>query len=193
MGGGGTLQNAIFHPDYWAAIAIYSGAIRKTPFFENTIKHLDYLPKWIWCGEEDGLYNQFNNMKTWFKSQPVKAEFFSAPGIGHSYLSEWQQKGVDWISQYHRKRPSEFTYYCFDNMNTKCWGISIEKDTKSNCIPTVHYLIENNKLMIETKEVTSLKIDTGKDGLQLSGEIIVFWNGLQKYSGPADGLNKLNL
>jgi len=193
MGGGGTFLNAIYHPDYWAAIAIYSGAIRKTPFFENTLEHLAYLPKWIWCGEEDGLFSQFTNMKKWFQKQPVKAEFFSAPGTGHSYLAEWQQKGVDWISQYKRKRPLEFTYYCFDSKHTKCWGISAEKDTKSDCIPTIHYLIESNKLIIETKEVKSLKIDTSKEGLQLSGDIIVFWNGIQKYSGPSTGLTQLDL
>lgn len=183
MGGGGTFLNAMYRPDYWAAIAIYSGTIRDSaPYLDNTLQHLAYLPKWVWCGEDDGLFTSFVKMKEWFKDQPGKTEFISSPGIGHSYLDEWQQKGVDWISQFTRKRPNEFTYTCIDSKHLSCWGISVVQDPKSECIPSFHFTIDGNKLILKTKNVTSLRIDTGLKGLQLTGNIEIFWNDKPAYS-----------
>jgi len=187
MGGGGTFQNAIYRPDYWAAIAIYAGAIRRLPFFEQCISHLNEMPKWIWCGEDDGLFNAFVKMKSLFAGQKIEPIMISTPGIGHSYLDEWQKKGVDWLTQFTRKRPNEFTYYCFDNKHTSCWGIRVEKDSKSNCIPVFQYRIENENLFLVTQNVISAQIDTGEKGLQLKGKIKIIWNEKTVYTGDAGG------
>lgn len=185
MGGSGTFLNAIYRPDYWAAIAIYAGAVRQAPFIQNSVQHLAYLPKWIWCGEDDGLFDGFERMKEWLGNQPVKPVTQSTPGIGHSYLPEWQQKGVEWISQFTRKRPDEFTYYCFDNRHLSCWGITVTKDPLSNCIPVIRYKIEGEKVLITTENARAITIDTGNKGLLLNGKINVSWNGKSIFAGEA--------
>jgi hypothetical protein len=186
MGGGGTFLNAMYRPDYWAAIAIYSGALRDAaPYFQNTLQHLAYLPKWVWCGEDDALFTSFLKMKEWFKDQPGITDFNSSPGIGHSYLDEWQQKGIDWISQFTRKRPVDFTYTCIDSKHLSCWGISVVQDSKSECIPSFHFTIEGNKLILKTKNISTVRIDTGLNGLQLTGNIEIFWNDKPAHSGAA--------
>lgn len=188
MGGAGTFWLGMLHPDYWAAVAVYAGAVRRALWYQPCVEHLGHLPKWVWCGEEDGLYPAFETMKTWFTDLPVKAEFHSSPGIGHSYNADWQKTGVEWLRQHTRTRPASFTYYCMDNRHISCWGISVEKDSGEPEIPWFSYSIENDKLIINTSSVKSLRIDTGKAGLNLSGTIRIEWNGRLIFEGEAGGI-----
>lgn len=202
MGGGGTFANALQTPDLWAAIAILSGAPREYPAIE-VIENLKNTPIWIWCGEDDYLFNRYKKMVDFFEAADIQTlEKHTTPKVAHSYLGEKQEASLNWLQTFTRKRPNEFSYTAVsdqmkirrsfnDNQRTSvgAWGITMKRNPSISWQPRYECRIDSNTVYINTKGTPQITVDLGENGLDMKTECTVILNGTTVYEGLPKKMN----
>ncbi|MDX2189895.1 MAG: hypothetical protein SFY32_08530 [Bacteroidota bacterium] len=184
MGGSGTWSIGPLTPDYWAAIGIYAGGGRRgrNP---DIGRNLTQLPVWLWCGEKDGGIVGFQNIikeMAKFGAIPMAT---SVPGLGHNYVMDAQKAGVEWLLQFTRKRPNSFSFGSDSEQRTGIWGINMVRDLTMSGLPYFDCTIDGNTIKIDSKGTPGLNVKLGSDGLKMTGNVIVMWNGQKSYEGEA--------
>jgi dienelactone hydrolase len=96
MGGGGTFRIAQKSLDRWAAIGVYSGALRNpTPEDASKFKN---IPVWITWGEKENRLADVNRkLKDLFIEAGVDLKWTEVPDVGHRYLGEYQEDLMNWF------------------------------------------------------------------------------------------------
>ncbi|PHN07885.1 discoidin domain-containing protein [Flavilitoribacter nigricans] len=101
MGGAGTFRIAQKSLDRWAAIGVYSGAMRN-PTLEEA-KLFQEIPVWMTWGEEETRLTEVNRkLKDLFETAGVELKWTEVKGVGHRYLGEYQEDLMEWLKE-HRK------------------------------------------------------------------------------------------
>lgn len=96
MGGGGTFRIAQKSLDRWAAIGVYSGAMRN-PTLEQAKMFRD-IPVWMTWGEQERRLTEVNTkLKDLFLEAGVDVKWTEVEGVGHRYLGEYQEDLMDWL------------------------------------------------------------------------------------------------
>ena len=185
MGGGGTLSIAVHSPDYWAAIAIYSGAFSRE-ITKDMVVNISNTPVWISCGDKDGLIESLPLIRDELIKNGNTPHVKIIPGMGHNYRMDVQKEGYEWITQYTRKRPDKFTFIADNDKRTGEWGIKMERDIKVTGLPEFTCTLEFNTIRIDSKGASKIIIIPGPEGLNLEGEIKVIWNGTEVYKGACN-------
>lgn len=98
MGGSGTYRIAQKTIDRWSAIGIYSGAFRSSATMEEVNKFKN-VPVWIVWGENEWewLVERNRELKDFLLSIGTQVKWAEVKGVGHAYLSEYQQELMDWF------------------------------------------------------------------------------------------------
>lgn len=184
MGGGGTAYLGMRTPHLWAAIGIYSGAYRESsgaPLGMN----VSYLPVWMWCGEEDFLYNNMKSLEKEIREYGNEPKVTWVPNLGHNYRGDGQEAGVNWMQQFTRKRPEKFSFVAVDNDYAGTWGINMERDINVSGTPSFTCSIKDNEINIISEGAPEITIEMGETGLQLTGDVVLTWNGNEVYRGES--------
>ena len=100
MGGGGTFRFAQKDIDRWAAIGIYSGAVRNPTLKEAEL--FKDTPVWLVWGEEERLAEVNRKLKDLFLEAGVEVKWEEVKGVGHRYLGEYQEDLMEFL-QNHQK------------------------------------------------------------------------------------------
>jgi alpha-L-rhamnosidase len=96
MGGGGTFRIAQKSMDRWAAIGMYSAALRN-PTLEEAKKFKD-MPVWMTWGEKEWRLTEINRkLKDLLIEAGVDLKWTEVEGVGHAYLGEYQNDLMDWF------------------------------------------------------------------------------------------------
>jgi len=182
MGGGGTAYLGMRTPHLWAAIAVYSGAYRESspvPIGMN----VSYLPIWMWCGEADFLYNNMRALEEEIMDYGNKPVTTWVPGLGHNYRGDGQEAGVKWLLEHTRKRPDTFSFVAVDDDYTGTWGLDMKRDITRSGVPKFACTIAGGVVEIDSEGTEELTVDMGEKGLQLTGDVVLIWNGEEVYRG----------
>ena len=183
MGGGGTWSTALRTPDRWAAAAIFSGGLwNEAPDIDLTA-NVKNLPIWCWVGTEDGLYKPMIAIRDQLMAVGIPPVWNTAEGIGHNYLMEAQKAGIDWMRQFVRKRPAVISYTADNDRIRTVWGFSLVQDIAAGGLAHIDAKIDGSKVICDTKNVRTFDVDLGPDGLGLTGETEIVWNGKPVYRG----------
>ena len=184
MGGGGTWRLATRTPDRWAAIAMYAPAILwlgAPPWI--VAENLRALPVWTWTGEADTLLKDQRQAMTALQRFGKVPVVQTTPNMGHQYLREMQEKGINWLQQFTRKRPDRFSFVADTDEHLGVWGIEIKRDVTMSAIPRFECRLEGNTIHLDSTGIPGLTINAGAGGLGLTGEVKVVWNGKESYRG----------
>lgn len=188
MGGGGTWSLALRTPDRWAAIAILAGGTwREDPSvpLEGNINH---LPVFIWCGEADYLFPQYEIMKRRLEAVGASMVAETTPGLGHNYHRDVQERSLNWMQEHVRQTPRRFQFLADTPEHSQAWGIRLKREPMVSAVPSFHCEIDGPLVRLETLGTTAVKIDAGPKGLGLAGTYTVIWNGAEVYTGDAPHL-----
>ncbi len=184
MGGGGTWSIGLRTPDQWAAIGIYAGGVwRERDRPENLTSNVASLPVFIEVGEKDGLLASYKVMLSELQKSGTQVYPVIVPGIGHQFLDSLQMVGLNWMTQFVRKRPDKFFYIADTREHTGVWGISMIRNEGISARPWFDCEIKGQTIDINSSGTERLIIDPGMDGLQMEGDIKIIWNGKLAYEG----------
>ena len=184
MGGGGTWSLGLRTPDLWAGIGIFAGAIHRDMQFPETFtKNVKHLPVFIEIGEHDFLFEYYTRMLSELKKNVPKIYTKIIPGMDHKYPNSLQKIGVEWMTQFERKRPDTIYFIADRKEHTGVWGIQMERDERISAAPWFQCVIDGQNLKIKSEGTNKITIQAGERGLNLTGNINVEWNGKKVYSG----------
>ena len=187
MGCSGAMAIAGRRPDIWAGVNLASG------FGDWSETNLDYLadnlggmPMAVWIGELDGMVDGARSMHQRLLQKHIEHRFEIAPQLPHTYPYDEFQKNVGYLMQFTRRRPAEFTYVADGNDHAGRNGVfmNIPRNVSSDKLPTFTCSIVGQNVAITSQNTIGLWVDLGPDGLGLTGEVAVNWNGQQAYTGP---------
>jgi dienelactone hydrolase len=185
MGGGGTWTLGTRTPDHWAALAILAGGLWREKPGLGLGQNIAHLPVFIWCGERDSLFENVARMRdelTRFGATPVVK---TTPELGHMYRGDVQEEVINWLQQFTRTRPANFSFVADTDEHTGTWGISLNRDARVAALPRFTCAISNQVVRIDSSGTAGLEVRAGADGLGLTGIIDIIWNGVPAYQGPA--------
>jgi hypothetical protein len=187
MGGGGTFTLAARTPSRWAAACSVAPGARSVdgPLTPN----FAMVPYKIMCGEQDSLLRSYQQIIAALARHDIKPEARVVPNLGHQYLAELQKEKMDWLKTHTRKRPDSFSFVTDDNLTNTCWGITLQLPGDPRAVAKAAVRREGRTVHIDTEGAERVVIDFSEpDGLGLSGDVEVVWNGERAYSGPAKAL-----
>jgi predicted esterase len=96
MGGGGTFRIAQKSMDRWTAIGMYSAALKE--FTMEEAKKFKEMPVWMTWGETEWRLTDVNRkLKDLLIKAGVDVKWTEVKGVGHAYLSEYQNDLMDWF------------------------------------------------------------------------------------------------
>jgi pimeloyl-ACP methyl ester carboxylesterase len=103
MGGAGTFQLAQKTLNRWAAVGLYSAAIRGEITLAQAEK-FKYIPVWMCWGEkEDRLAANNRILKDYFLQAGVNLWWTEVKDVGHNYLGQYQDSLMNWFLTHHKQ------------------------------------------------------------------------------------------
>jgi predicted esterase len=186
MGGGGTWHLGLRTPDRWAAICIDAGGLWYAPAGRGLGGNVSYLPVRIAHGTADGAVPvaAAYAMQAELKQHGVEPNMRIIEGLGHTQPPWLAAENVNWLLQYHRKRPAQFSFVADTDEHSGVWGISMNRDIIVSPLPRFACAVEGNTVRLHTEGTKAVQINPGPDGLRLEGEVVVIWNDKEAYRGP---------
>ena len=190
MGGGGTWHIASRTPDRWAAIAMIAPSLERTKdgFAYGLAGNLANTPTWIACGESDPLFADYGRIIAGLGAAGTPLTASTQPGVGHAFPWSLQRESVLWLKTHVRTRPDNFQFVADSDLHHGIWGVELERDARLSAIPRFNCRIEGQMIRLESSGTNRLKVDAGPEGLGMSGEITIVWNGGTAYQGSAGSI-----
>lgn len=192
MGGLGTWHLALRTPDRWAAICIAAGSTWLGPtgigLGGNLAHDPSGLPVRIWHGESDNAApaSHAYAMQEELRDHGMEPDMVIIPGHGHSYTFEAQRANYLWLLQHTRQRPESFSFVADTRRHTDRNGIAMEWEPAMSCRPRFTCRIMGRQVHLETEGTPRLWVDLGEKGLGMSGQVEVYLNGEEAYTGAAE-------
>lgn len=210
MGGGGAFALGMRTPSRWAGVCAMAGTTGREPLRTSLLGNFALVPLKMLCGEDDSLFAHYRFAVEALRAQGLAPEARSLPGLGHRYTAEMQEEAIEWLKRQRRQRPAAFRFAVDDNLTGEAWGVRLHVDQGTTprrggggrfgtprlvdaaapAVATAKVRIEGQTVDIETEGARGLSLDFSvPDGLALSGEVRVLWNGREAYRGPAKPLD----
>jgi pimeloyl-ACP methyl ester carboxylesterase len=180
-------------PDVWAAGGLQSGSMVSGRPEWGLIPNMSYVPVYFLIGEKDPLPGRVPDMKEAYQIMTKLGDdtrLVILPGIGHYPLTD--QGLADqaaWMVSHVRTRPAKFAFTVDQAAHPGVWGIRVPFNQGLSRLvkePWPHFEceIKGQEVHIKTKNIKSLNVDLGHNGLQMSGDVKLFVNGKQIVNGP---------
>jgi predicted esterase len=187
MGGGGTWALGITRPDEWAAITVMAGGPWWAPTRIGLGRNLGNTPVMIWHGDQDGAVpvTDAYDMQKELEENGVKPVMTIVPGVGHQQTAEATNLVYRWLLQHTRHRPAAFSFKALDRDHRRCRGVRMGYDPAASAFPSFTCRIDGHDVHLTSEGTPGLDVDLGPEGLGMTGEVRVFWNGVESYRGPA--------
>jgi dienelactone hydrolase len=187
MGGGGTWHIGLRTPDRWAAICIDAGGLWYAPAGRGLGGNVSTLPVRIAHGTADGAVPiaAAYAMQTELMQHGGNPEMRIIEGLGHTVPAWLAAENDNWLLQFRRKRPAQFSFVADTDDYRGIWGIAMNRDIIVSALPRFTCSVEGNTVRLKSEGTNALQVDLGPNGLQLTGEVVVIWNDKESYHGPA--------
>ncbi len=186
MGGGGVWSIAHRSPHLWASACSEAGGIWNVPNGLDLSRNVAHLPFRIWHGEADGAVpvSHAFAMRDALRAVGNEAELVIVPDQGHDVPREAALENRRWLLQHRRTVPSEFEFVSDLEWHRGIRGIWMRRELAMHATPSFTCRIESSTVYIDSEGTPGLTVDLGKNGLAMTGEVEVIWNGEIVYKGP---------
>ncbi|MBI5723936.1 MAG: dienelactone hydrolase family protein [Planctomycetes bacterium] len=189
MGCGGTMGIAGRRPDAFAGVNLASGfGSWSDTSLEHLAENLRGMPIAVWIGELDSMVKDAKAFHEMLDKKGIAHRFEIVPRLPHTYPYLEYQKSVGYLMQFTRKRPDKFSFIADNGEYTGRNGVfmTVEGRVQNSARPSLTCSVNKQEVSIESKNTSALSVDlAGPDGLGLSGDVKIIWNGREIYSGPA--------
>ncbi len=156
MGGAGTFELGLKHPDVWAACVPVCGRLADLSFVDNGLN----LPFWINAGSEDNVVPAKFSRKVYDEALKVGLKnwkYTEYEGMGHSFYIDWKKKIEPWLLEQKRaKRPDHVTFNCYSP--AKAYWVEILKKENKDFIARFEARVKGQKIEIRTKNIADYMI-----------------------------------
>jgi hypothetical protein len=180
MGGAGTFDLGLKHPDIWAACVPVCGKLDNLELVENGIN----LAFWINSGSIDKVVPAEYSKKTYDKAIEFGFKhwkYTEHENMGHSFSIDWK-KIEKWLLEQKRiQKPSNISFIC-ENPSKAYWAEITEKSNNEKKAK-IDAQITSQKINIRTSNISGYTIYLKNAPIELSKEIMIVENGNKIFHG----------
>jgi hypothetical protein len=193
MGGTGTFELGLKHPDIWAACAPVCGTMKNPDMVANGRN----LPFWINTGSQDRVVPAKDSKRAYEKAVELGFEhwkYTEYEGMGHSFWIDWSQIEKWLLSQRKLHNPPNISFAC-EEPSRAYW---VEITGKLNCtkIARIDVKTTSGKIEVKTSNIADYALYLKEAPVKISEEIMIIENDKKIFKGhlPPDGIfnRKLN-
>lgn len=180
MGGAGTFELGLKHPDFWAACVPVCGKLSDNYLIENGRN----LPFWINSGSKDTVVPAILSKKVY--DQAIKLGFDSwkyteHPRMRHSFYIDWDQVEKWLLSHTRNDSPKCFTY-CSNSPGKAYWA-EIVKKTLPDKTAEIEVELRDNHIDITLENVAEYVLYLKDAPLDEKIPVVIKENGREVYQG----------
>jgi len=187
MGGGGTFELGLKHPDIWAACVPVCGTMGNPDLVSNAKN----LPFWINTGSQDRVVPAKYSKRAYDKAAELGFKhwkYTEYDGMGHSFWVDWGRIEKWLLTKERTNNPS-----CISFTSERCakayWA---EITEKYNCKQLASIDIEtvSQTIKVRTSNIADYTLHLKDAPVSLSQEITIIENDKQVFQGhiPTDGI-----
>jgi poly(3-hydroxybutyrate) depolymerase len=186
IGGRAAWEIALRTPDRWAAVCCCAPPAGHTSLGAGLGRNAAQLPVRLWHGQDDVQAPPAASqaMACELRRYGNESDVVVAAGVGHAYPEEHRVANARWLRRHTRVRPNDFSFVADTPEHTGVWGVCMACDPVLSRAPRLDCRVRGNTVHVSSVGAASLEVDLGMDGLGLSGEAVVYWNGRLAYEGP---------
>ena len=180
MGGVGTFELGLKHPDAWAACVPVCGKFDDLELVDNG----NNLPFWINTGSIDKVIPPKYSKKVYQHAVELGFDhwkYTEHDEMGHSFRIDWENI-EKWLHSHKRiQKPSQVHFYC-DTL-AKAYWIEITKKIKEKGKAKITAQIVDQRIQIQTSNVADYSIYLDSAPIELSKDIVIIENDNEVFQG----------
>ncbi len=195
MGGGGGWNIAARTPDIWAAVSLFCPAFytKRSPYLPE---NMEGVPVRFWYGGKDRVKYKNASLEShaYLQKLGFVSEVHTTKEAKHRVPKEQRHESTLWLLKHTRTQPKEFKYIIDTRKHTGRNGVYVtgrglgEERVEFTC------RIDGNKVFIDSKNCTELRIKPKADGLDIQGNSVsIIWNGKEYYNGKIEDVIDLSI
>ena len=184
-GGSGAWALATRAPAAWAAVALGAADSRWAPLHIGLGSNLAGLAVRVWHGQRDTVVDVDNAraLRAELEHAGLQPTVSLVQNVGHVFTSREYQAAMHWMEQ-HRRRPlASFAYISDTETFRGRSGILMRREASLSPTPRFAAALQGRVVRLRSEGTIGLTVDLGPRGLNLHGEVEVFWNGVPVYVG----------
>lgn len=183
MGGTGTFELGLKHPDFWAACVAVCGPFSKMELVPNGTN----LPFWIVTGSRDTLVPPDQSRAAYELGVDLGFEhwkYSEYENVGHSFSIEWDKVEV-WLLEHKRITKPAIVHYRSDDARRSYWLEVLEKKQPAlPCVISAH--IYEQQVQMKTENVSNYELHLSKAPIDISELVRIVENGKTIFHGTLD-------
>jgi len=177
LGGAATWHFATRTPGYWAAIVPVVGTWGEEWFFPWLQENIKDIPILMRNGERDpNVRHPYPEYKA-LKAIHANVQLILNPEAGHPSTDIEMEAMHQWMLNHKREQPRQFSFTADSPWYPGRTGIEMCWNPTNSARPKFTCRIEGQEVHIDSEGTPGLLVNLGPDGLGLTGEVSVFWNG----------------
>jgi hypothetical protein len=186
MGGAGTFDLGLKHPDIWAACAPVCGNCSDTEIIQNGRN----LPFWINTGQRDTILPPECSKKAYDKAKQLDFNcwrYTEYEGMGHSFSIDWQEI-EKWLLNLKRNPSPRHISYSTRQPNHAYW-LEITEVNECGRVAHIDIIADNQILRIKSDNISNYTLRLNNNIINLSKTVVITENGKTIFDGivPSDG------
>lgn len=182
MGGAGTFQLGLRHPDLWAACVPVCGAYNDTAMIANG----NNLPFWIHTGAQDTTLPPSASKDAYDAAQELAFtnwQYTEHPNMGHSFAINWSDVERWLLQQTRPDKPSHIFLYSHDPTINCAYWVEITNRTNSRLPSRIEINVTDQHIEIKTQNITHYALDLTQAPLDLTQPITIVENNIEVFQG----------
>ena len=180
MGGTGTFELGLKHPDIWAACVPVCGVMKNTDMVANGRN----LPFWINTGSQDSVVPAKYSKSAYEKAVELGFEhwkYTEYEGMGHSFWVDWERIEKWLLSQKKIKSPSNISFTS-EKPARAYW---VEITGKLNCTKSARIDVKtaSGKIEVKTSNIADYALYLKEAPVKISEDITIIENDKKIFNG----------
>lgn len=189
LGGSGAFDLAVHAPGPWAAVAIFSGGAWQVSLGHGVGDNARHLPVLLWHGDADGAIDVANLTRI-ERELGGRPEVNVVPGGGHVFGEAQWRALQTFVAGKQRPTPHTWSYTADGATWRQHRGVWLDVDAARDPFPSVRVAVapgaegRATTVRVTSTGTAGLELDLGPQGLDVSGEATVCFQGSRVYRGP---------
>lgn len=187
MGGGGTFELGLKHPDRWAACVPVCGTMDNPDLVSNGKN----LPFWINTGSKDRVVPARYSKKAYETAVELGFKhwkYTEYEGMGHSFWVDWERIEKWLLTKKRMNSPSAISFT--SEKLTKAYWAEITEKYSCTQFAKIDIEITSQAINIKTSNIADYTLYLKDASVNLSQELIIIENDKKIFEGklPSDGI-----
>ena len=180
MGGVGTFDLGLKHPDIWAACVPVCGSISNPEMVTNGMN----LPFWINTGSEDKVVPAKDSKKTYEKAVELgfkNWKYTEYKGMGHSFRIDWGQIEKWLLSQRKLNNPANISFRC--EKPSRAYWTEITEKLSRNKPAKIDITTASQTIKVNISNIADYTLHLKDSPVKISEEITIIENKKMIFKG----------